>query len=96
MSLVCPSGGVNALGPVAVSGVLAPHFAGAPIRIHIVGPPAVGTFDRTTTTDLDGNYRDSFGVTVGSYTVQAHFAGDSANGPSDSPSCTVTVRPPPG
>ena len=96
MSLVCPSGGVNFPGPVAVSGVLAPHFAGAPIRIHIVGPPAVGTFDRTTTTDLDGNYRDSFGVTVGSYTVQAHFAGDSANGPSDSPSCTVTVRPPPG
>ncbi|MGZ4330870.1 MAG: hypothetical protein ACXVXL_23030 [Solirubrobacteraceae bacterium] len=96
MSLVCPSGGVNAPGPVAVSGVLAPQFAGAQIRIHIVGPPAVGTFDRATTTDLDGNYRDSFGVTVGSYTVQAHFAGGSANRPSDSPSCTVIVRPPPG
>jgi hypothetical protein len=96
LTLLCPSPNAQALAPLAVSGVLAPHFPAAQIQIHVIGPPSVGTFDQTTTTDLDGSYRASVGVTVGSYTLQAHFAGDSTHGPSDSPNCTVTVHPPPG
>jgi hypothetical protein len=89
LSLNCPP--TAALdGTFQVSGKLTPPFA-AGITITYT-PPSGPPFNHTATTDGSGNYTDATAATrAGSWTIQASYAGNSQDTPSQSPPCTTLV-----
>ena len=87
---------------LTVTGQLQPGFAGATIKVKyttpVGGDPSSRTFERTVTTDANGNWADAIDVKVeepdnayGDWKVQARFDGDADDAASIAPECTVDV-----
>jgi hypothetical protein len=89
--------------PFTVTGHLQPGFAGATIKVKYTTPTAAGdppsrTFERTVTTDANGDWTDTISPRseepnnpFGSWKVQARFDGDGDHAASVAPECTVFV-----
>jgi hypothetical protein len=82
------------------SGHLTPSFAGATVKLIYTRPDET-TFERTTTTDANGNWTNtistdtdwpSHGGGGGQWQVEAGYAGDTGHKPSAAPACTFTER----
>jgi hypothetical protein len=100
----CPQivGAYSGEPPFTVTGHLDPALAGATIKIRYTTPvgndPPSRTFERTVTTDANGNWTDTIspreeepGNPFGDWKVQARFDGNADHAPSVAPECTVFV-----
>ena len=63
MTANCPADTVPFQGTATTSGKLAPGFAGATINLTYTRPGTQGSFERTTTTDANGDW---------SHTIEPH------------------------
>jgi len=88
--------------PLAVSGQLDPGFAGAQVKVKYTtptgNPTPSRTFERTVTTDANGNWSDSIDVRDeesgnwrGDWKIQARYEGDATHAGSTAQECTVNV-----
>ena len=93
----CPNDtGFN--GDATVSGSLGPSVAGATITVTWTRPGGRGSFDRTVTTDSQGNWSDTIdtgpdfdpggGGSGGTWSVHASYAGDDKHEASSTQDCS--------
>jgi hypothetical protein len=99
LSQTCPSGRHANNAPVSVTGNLSPAFAGASIVVTWTRPDGT-TFDRTVTTDGNGNWSSTItpsaeagqsGNGSGFWKARSSYAGDANHNGSSAPDCTVDV-----
>jgi hypothetical protein len=85
---------------MTTSGNLDPGFAGAKITITYSPPDNQPSFTRDVTTDANGNWSDTIvpalevggtAQSVGTWTMQSHFAGDAGHRSSTATACTTDV-----
>jgi hypothetical protein len=85
---------------MTTSGNLDPGFAGAKITITYSPPDNQPSFTRDVTTDANGNWSDTIvpsqaaggtAQSVGTWTMQSHYAGDAGHQPSTATACTTDV-----
>jgi hypothetical protein len=89
----CPASPHPSQNPMVTSGTLEPGFAGAKIILRYT-PPQAQPFERTVTTDANGNWSDKFTPNggVGQWRIEPRYEGDSAHAASVGQACTVTVN----
>ena len=99
LTRTCPTSPHSAEKPMVTSGALEPGVAGAPVVIRYTPPPGMGqSFERTVTTDANGNWSDSIVPSagrpnrgVGEWRIEPRFEGDGGHEPSAAEACTVNV-----
>ena len=104
LSTTCPGSPHGSEKPMATSGRLEPGFAGATIVVRYTPPSGTGQpFERTVTTDANGNWTDSIVPSddgspngrpnrgAGGWRIEPRFEGDPAHAGSTAQACTVTV-----
>lgn len=102
LSQQCPQSVDGFHDPLTVSGKLDPGFAGAQIKVKYTTPTGdptpSRTFERTVTTDANGNWSDSIDVREeefdnwrGDWKIQARYEGDATHAGSTAQECTVNV-----
>jgi hypothetical protein len=104
MTRTCPPSPFPSETPMTTSGKLEPGFAGAKIVVRYTPPSGTGQpFERTVTTDANGNWSDSVVPSdddaggkrpmrgAGQWTIEPRYDGDSGHRASKAQACTVTV-----
>jgi len=96
LTATCPSQTISSAQDATTTGKLTPGFAGAQIKVKYTRPSDEGTFEKTATTDANGNWANTINTETedpasnssgGTWLVQASYAGDSAHKPSSAPEC---------
>jgi len=104
LSTTCPKSPFPSETPMTTSGTLEPGFAGAKVVVRYTPPADEGDpFERTVTTDANGNWSDSVvpsddqngGIRPdrgeGDWLIEPRYEGDSGHAPSYGEACKVTV-----
>ena len=104
LSATCPASPQASEKSMTTSGKLEPGFAGAKIVVRYTPPSGTGQpFERTFTTDANGNWSDSIVPSddgspngrpnrgAGDWLIEPRFEGDPAHAGSTAQACTVTV-----
>jgi hypothetical protein len=93
LTTTCPASPQGTAAPMAMSGTLEPSVANAQVVLRYT-PPTGQPFERTVTTDGNGNWSDKITPgpnNPGEWHVQARYEGDAAHTAASGQECTVTV-----
>jgi hypothetical protein len=93
LTTTCPGSPQPANTPMATGGRLEPGFAGAQVIVRYT-PPGGQPFERTVTTDANGDWSDKITPgpnDVGDWRIEARYEGDSGHTAADGQECVVTV-----
>ena len=95
LTTTCPGSPQTANAPMATSGTLEPDVASAQIVLRYT-PPVGQPFERTVTTDANGNWSDKITPgpnNPGEWRIETRYEGDAGHTPAGGQQCTVTVTP---